>query len=103
MAEIGQSAKDDEEARFSEIDADTKRWVAGLTLTGLLMTMLLVVELIDSTTARDVNPACFRKEMRDEHTWMDAFFQNPPDRNALAAAMHTCRDAGTPLRHPASG
>lgn len=90
MAETRGSVEGDGDDASPDFDADAKRWVAGLTLTALLVTVLFVIGLYAAASASDANPACLRMEMSDEHTLMDAFFQNPPQRNAIAGAARAC-------------
>jgi hypothetical protein len=73
-----------------EFDTDAKRSVAGLTLTALLLTVLFVVGLYAAARAGDANPACLKRKMNDEHTLMEAFFQNSPEENAVAQAVRAC-------------
>jgi hypothetical protein len=40
--------------------------------------------------APTAHAACVRKSARDEHTMLEAFFQNPPDANALAQIERAC-------------
>lgn len=37
------------------------------------------------------NDGCARKAANDSHFFFEAFFQNPPERNALAQIANACR------------
>ncbi len=90
MTDVHESADGAEDGQLADIDAEANRWVAALTLTGLLVTILVIAGLYVTTTARAVNQVCFQKKMNDEHTLMEAFFQAPPEQDAIVEAMRAC-------------
>lgn len=90
MAETRGNVERDEDDASLEFDAEAKRWVAGLTLTALLLTVLFVVGLYAAASASGANPACLKRKMNDEHALMEAFFQNPPQNSAVAQGVRAC-------------
>lgn len=96
MARITRSAGHDDGEPLADIEVEAKPWVAALTLTGLVMTLLLVAGLCVATSARHTDQACFRKEINGEHTLMEAFFPNPPERNAITEAIRACSPVSPP-------
>jgi hypothetical protein len=90
MIDARESVDGDEDGQLADVDAEAKKWVAALTLTGLLMTLLVLAGLYITTTVRDVNHACFDKKMNDEHLLMEAFFQISPEQDALVEKMRAC-------------
>jgi hypothetical protein len=90
MIDIKDSIAGVEDGQLSASDVDAQRWVAALTLTGLLMTVLVIAGLYVATTPRDVNQACFQQTMADEHTLLEAAFQTPPEQDAIVEAMRAC-------------
>jgi hypothetical protein len=90
MTGIKESMKGDEGGHLSAGDVETQQWVAALTLTGLLMTILVLAGLSVVTTPRRVNQMCFQTKMNDEHTFLEASFQTPPEQDAITAAMRAC-------------
>ncbi|CAB3795678.1 hypothetical protein [Paraburkholderia fynbosensis] len=90
MTGIKESMKGDEGAHLSACDVQTQQWVAALTLTGLLMTILVLAGLSGVTASRHVNQVCFRTKMNDGHTLLEASFQTPPEQDAIVEAMRAC-------------
>jgi len=82
--------KDEEDGQLVGSDTETKHWVNALTLTWLVLTLLVAAGLSFLLAYGEVNPACFERKMNDEHTLMEAFFQNPPAQNAMMQAIHAC-------------
>ena len=79
MIHATERADRDDDGALASIDADAKRWVVALTLTGLLMSLLVIAGVYVATTARGVNEPCVEKKTNDELTMMDAFFQGSPE------------------------
>lgn len=90
MIGINEGVKGDEGGQPSASDVETQRWVAALTLTGLLMTLVVIAGLYVGTIPRSVNQACFRAKMDDGHTLLEASFQTPPEQDAIVEAMRAC-------------
>ncbi|SAL33640.1 hypothetical protein AWB69_03031 [Caballeronia udeis] len=90
MIDIRASGEGDEDRQLPGDDAEVKRRVSALTFTGLLMTILVIAGLYLAMTPRNVNQACFQQQMNDEHTLMEAFFQAPPEQDAVVEAMRAC-------------
>ncbi|SIT35612.1 hypothetical protein BN2475_50127 [Paraburkholderia ribeironis] len=90
MIGIKESMKGDEDGPLSASAVEAQRWVAALTLTGLLMTILVIAGLYVATTPRNVNQACFQAKMDDEHTLLEASFQTSSDQDAIVEAMRAC-------------
>jgi hypothetical protein len=90
MIGIKEGMKGDEDGQLSASDVEAQRWVAGLTLIGLLMTILVIAGLYVATTPRNVNQGCLRAKMLDEHTFLEASFQTPPEQDAIVEAMRAC-------------
>lgn len=90
MIGINESMKGDEDGQLSAHDVETQRWVAALTLTGLMMTMLVIAGVVVATTPLNVDQACFQTKMDDEHTLLEASFQTPPEQDAIVEAMRAC-------------
>ncbi|MFM0204935.1 hypothetical protein PQR53_34515 [Paraburkholderia fungorum] len=90
MIGIEESTKGDEDSQLSASDVQAQRWVAALTLTGLLMTILIIAGLYVATTPRNVNQACFQTEMDDGHILLEASFQTPPEQDAIVEVMRAC-------------
>jgi hypothetical protein len=65
-------------------------WIKGaaisLTIFGLFM--VLAARSISSRPA--VNELCLKQMAREEHTTLEAFFQNPADQDALVQAITAC-------------
>lgn len=92
MAKTGEKVEHD--APFSDADTEAQRWVAALTLTGLLMTILFAIELHIAAAGSRANSACFQKEINGEHALMDAFLPPAAGHDAIADAMHACLHVG---------
>jgi hypothetical protein len=75
---------------LSASDVETQQWVAALTLTGLLMTILVLAGLSVATTPRRFNRVCFQTKMDDAHILLAAFSQTPSEQDAIAAAIRAC-------------
>ncbi|TDV33947.1 hypothetical protein C7405_110198 [Paraburkholderia caballeronis] len=90
MFDTDECVGDDESGRLSNEEADAERWVAALTLTGLLMTMMLVAGLSARSAVHDVDPACFRNAMNGERALMEASFQSAPEQDAVMQARRAC-------------
>ncbi|QQC66064.1 hypothetical protein [Paraburkholderia ginsengisoli] len=90
MLDARESVDSDEDGQLTDIDAEAKKWVAALTLTGLLVTLLVIAGLYITATMRDVDHVCFEKKMNDEHSLMEAFFQLSPEQDALVEKMRAC-------------
>jgi hypothetical protein len=58
--------------------------VTALTLLGI------GAALYDVTHAPTGHAACVRKTASDEHAMLEAFFQNPPDADALVQIERAC-------------
>lgn len=87
MTGIKTSTTGHEDDQLSAGDLEAQRWVAALTLTGLLMTLLVIAGLYVATTPRIVNQACFQTRMNDEHTLLEAAFLTPPEQDVFVEAM----------------
>jgi hypothetical protein len=90
MTDVRESVDGDEDGQLAHIDAEAKRWVAALTFTGLLMTILFIAGLYVAMTAHAVNQGCFQRKMNDEHTLLEASFQAPPEQDAAVEAVRAC-------------
>ena len=90
MTNVRESVDGNEDGQLADIDAEAKRWVAALTFTGLLITIVFIAGLYVTMTAHAVNQACFQKKINDEHTLMEAFFEAPPEQDAVVNAMRAC-------------
>ncbi|MGF6767789.1 hypothetical protein P3T18_000259 [Paraburkholderia sp. GAS199] len=90
MIGIEKGTKSHENAHLSQGDVEAQRWVAALTLTGLLMTLLMIAGLHAATTHPDIDQTCFRTKMDDESTLLKASFQSPADQDAIVEAMRAC-------------
>ncbi|WP_146010007.1 hypothetical protein [Burkholderia sp. WAC0059] len=90
MEEKSEGIKDGEGGRLIESDTETKHWVNAIIFTWLLLTVVITAGLWVRTVSGDVNQACFERGMNDEYTLMEAFFQNPPEQNAVMQAVHAC-------------
>ena len=90
MTDVRESVDGNEDGQLADIDAEAKRWVAALTFTGLLITIVFIAGLYVTTAAHAVNQACFQKKIDDEHTLMEASFQAPPEQDAVVNAMRAC-------------
>ncbi|CAD6558575.1 hypothetical protein [Paraburkholderia metrosideri] len=90
MIGIEKSVKEDENGQLSASDVEAQRWVAGLTFTGLLMTMLVIAGAYAATTPRDIDQACFQAKIADEHALLEAAFQTPPEQDAMVEARRAC-------------
>jgi hypothetical protein len=90
MIHAREGADGDEDDPAADIDADAKRWVVALTLTGLLMTLLVIAGVYVATTARGVNRVCVEKKANDEPTLMDAFFQAAQEQEGREELQRRC-------------
>jgi hypothetical protein len=86
-----------DQERMPDEEAEAQRWISALTLTGLLLTLLVVAASFSSVAPRDVDRACFERKLNGEHALMEAFFQNPPEQSAVVQAMRACSH-GLPAR-----
>lgn len=91
--------RDEDEQRLdweadTDPDTDAKRWVAALTLTGLLATVVLIAALHATAHAGHADRACATDATTDaataEHALLAAFFASPPQDEAAAAATRAC-------------
>jgi hypothetical protein len=73
-----------------EGDAESKHWINAIAFIWLLLTLVMIAGLCVRPASGDVNQACFQRRMSEEHALMEAFFQNPPEQNALTRAIHAC-------------
>jgi hypothetical protein len=79
-----------EQEQIADRDVEVQRWTSALTFTGLLLTLLVVAASFAPVASRDVDQACFKRKLGDEHALMEAFFQNPPEQSAIFQAIRAC-------------
>ena len=79
-AKRGSGGRNRSEARIRVVAI----WVAALALLGI------GAALYDATHVPTAHAACVRKTASGEHAMLEAFFQNPPDANALAKIERAC-------------
>ncbi|MGV2292972.1 hypothetical protein AAHK20_29985 [Trinickia sp. YCB016] len=87
MTNITEGVQSNKNAQLLDGKAHTKWWVCMLVLNGLLLTLLW---LYLEPTPRGVDRACLKNKMSDAHTLDEAFFQSPPDQNAIQQAIRAC-------------
>lgn len=90
MTDITEGVRSNKNAQLLDGKAHVKWWVCMLVLNGLLLTLLVVAGLYLEATPGDVDRACFKNKMSDAHTLDEAFFQSPPDQNAIQQAIRAC-------------
>jgi hypothetical protein len=74
---------------------EAEHWITAIVVTWLLLTLAIIAGVCLWHASRDVDQACFQQRMNDEHTLMEAFFENPPEQNAVMQAKKNCSPAPT--------
>lgn len=90
MADVRNDVHSTEETALLDSEADAQLWVGALVFTGLLLTLLFVAGLAIVTARGNVDRQCFERNVPDEQTMQEAFFQYPPDRSAATQAVRGC-------------
>lgn len=68
----------------------SRRWVAGISIAVLIISLFVVAVSCSTSSVRANDKLCLERVANDEHTAMEAFFQNPADQDALVQAITLC-------------
>ncbi|WP_322029326.1 hypothetical protein [Paraburkholderia sp. J76] len=90
MVDVRNGIQGTEETQVPDSDAETQLWVGALVFTGLLLTLLFIAGLAVVTAPRNVDRQCFERNVADEQTLQEAFFQYPAAGNAVTQAVRGC-------------
>ncbi|WGS52481.1 hypothetical protein LFL96_30300 [Paraburkholderia sp. D15] len=66
------------------------RWALGATIWIVAIGLIVVAALYAPDSTRANTRRCLEQVANEEHTSLDAFFQNPAQQDALAQAMTVC-------------
>jgi hypothetical protein len=66
------------------------RWAIGIGVALLAIGSLLVAVAYAPESIRANNNLCLRQIANDEHTSLEAFFQNPAEQDAFVQAITVC-------------
>lgn len=72
------------------ISARGLRWVLGATLWSVALGLLVVAAIYAPDSTRTNTRLCLEQIANEQHTSLEAFFQNPVQQDALAQAMTVC-------------
>jgi hypothetical protein len=74
----------------SRRSGDGLRWTVGIAIAGAAIGALLVAVACAPQSIRANNNLCLQQIANDEHTSLDAFFQNPAEQDAFVQAITIC-------------
>lgn len=66
------------------------QWVVGIANMVLILGLFLLAVAKAPGSVRANNARCLEQIASEEHTTLEAFFQNPANQDALAQALATC-------------
>lgn len=72
------------------ISARGLRWALGATLGSVAVGLLVVAAIYAPDSTRANTRLCLEQIANEQHTSLEAFFQNPAQQDALAQAMTVC-------------
>ncbi|WP_454805950.1 hypothetical protein [Paraburkholderia fungorum] len=83
-----------ETGKISQGDDNLQHWIAGVCLTLLLITLFVIAGVCMRQEPRGVDGECLQRVTNGEHASLEAFFQNPVQRDAMAQAINACSGRG---------
>ncbi|WP_122156740.1 hypothetical protein [Paraburkholderia sp.] len=73
------------------LKAEGKRhWTIGIAITLVAIALFAIAAVLAVSSVRANNTLCLQQVANDEHTSLDAFFQNPAQQDALVEAATLC-------------
>lgn len=66
------------------------RWAVAIAITAAVMAVFLTAVAFAPASIRANNDLCLRQIAKDEHTSLEAFFQNPAQQDAFVQAVTVC-------------
>jgi hypothetical protein len=66
------------------------RWSVGIAVAVAAVGLVIVALACAPTSIRTNNEACLRQIANEEHTSLEAFFQNPAEQDAFVEAVTVC-------------
>lgn len=66
------------------------QWTIGIVVTVAMVGAFLVAVAIAPASIRANNNLCLQQIANDEHTSLEAFFQNPVEQDAFVQAVTVC-------------
>lgn len=70
--------------------ADAIRWATGIAVAVAAIGAVVMAIACAPASIRANNNLCLQQVANDEHTTLEAFFQNPADQDALVLAITIC-------------
>jgi hypothetical protein len=69
---------------------EARQWVKGIVVTLTVFALFIAVAARSVSSRPAVNELCLKEMAQEEHTTLDAFFQNPVEQDALVQAITVC-------------
>ena len=66
------------------------QWVVGMANMLLILGLFVLAVAKAPSSVRSNNMRCLQQVANEEHTSLEAFFQNPAEQDALVQAMNVC-------------
>lgn len=72
------------------ITRDAQKWITGLTITAISIALFVTAAVSAMKSVPVNNARCLAQIAKEEHTTLEAFFQNPSGHDALVQALAAC-------------
>jgi hypothetical protein len=69
---------------------DGVRWTVGASVAAVAIALFLMAVALAPASIRANNDLCLQQVANDEHTSLEAFFQNPDQQDAFVQAITVC-------------
>jgi hypothetical protein len=76
--------------RQSERASDGLRWIVGSAITALAVGLVMFAVVCAPANIRANNDGCLQQIANEEHTSLEAFFENPAQQDAFVQAVTVC-------------
>ncbi|WP_144142176.1 hypothetical protein [Paraburkholderia sp. BCC1884] len=77
-------------SRSAREQVERGRWIVGLLVTLVVVAAFVAAVAYAPASIRANNALCLQQLANEEHTSLEAFFQNPVEQDALVQAVAVC-------------